>query len=81
MSPFLWALRLIHHFETTTPTVQCTKTFVPILRGGGQKISDMLAADPDLSEQRQSFMRHFVDEMKRQFRGKPTDLADKRPPQ
>ncbi|KAG6010588.1 hypothetical protein E4U21_005941 [Claviceps maximensis] len=95
MSPYLWALRLVHAFED--------RIIASILRQPGfhravgrihrtiherkygRNPHEPLApgeatADPELSGKRQAFMRHFRDELKRQFLGKPSDLAEKRPP-
>ncbi len=37
------------------------------------------SADPNLPDRRRSFVKHFIDEMRNQARGKPTDIADKHP--
>ncbi|KAI9147543.1 hypothetical protein HJFPF1_12569 [Paramyrothecium foliicola] len=34
------------------------------------------AADPNSPKRSQSFFRHFLDELKNQFRGKPTELPN-----
>ncbi|GAB0132076.1 hypothetical protein EsDP_00000524 [Epichloe bromicola] len=113
MSPFLWALRLVHAFEDRIIQAvrKRTKAYVDnnsltcpqILRQPGfhravgrihraiheqrhgRNPHEPLApgeatADPERSATRQSFIRHFVDELRNQARGNPTDLANKRPP-
>ncbi|KAG6301112.1 hypothetical protein E4U09_005804 [Claviceps aff. purpurea] len=116
MSPFLWALRIVHAFEdriieailrqpgfhravgrihrTIHERKHGRNPNEPLAPGEATGISppqhteyralkatfetsDMLAADPELSERRQTFTRHFMDELKRQFSGKPSNLSDK----
>ncbi|KAG5944936.1 hypothetical protein E4U53_006792 [Claviceps sorghi] len=89
MSPFLWALRIVHAFEILRQpgfhraVGRIHRTIHE--RKYGRNPHEPLApgeatADPELTERRQSFLRHFVDELKKQFRGRPTNLSDKPPP-
>ncbi|RSL72446.1 hypothetical protein CEP53_001077 [Fusarium sp. AF-6] len=36
-------------------------------------------ADPNSNDRHQRFAKHFIDELKNQFRGKPTELPSERP--
>lgn len=36
-------------------------------------------ADPTAASTRKSFLKHFAEEIRNQFRGKPTDLSEKPP--
>ncbi|KAG6016824.1 hypothetical protein E4U43_003041 [Claviceps pusilla] len=95
MSPFLWALRLVHAFEDRIiEAILRQPGFHRAVgrihrtiheRKYGRNPHEPLApgeatADPASGGRGQAFMRHFLDELKRQFHGKPTDLVDKRPP-
>ncbi|KAG6025009.1 hypothetical protein E4U19_001298 [Claviceps sp. Clav32 group G5] len=92
MSPFLWALRIVHAFEDRIiEAILRQPGFHRAVgrihrtiheRKHGRNPNEPLApgeatADPELTERRQTFTRHFMDELKKQFSGKPTNLADK----
>ncbi|KAK2593647.1 hypothetical protein QQS21_008651 [Conoideocrella luteorostrata] len=95
MSPFLWALRIVHAFEDRIIEAilrqpgfhRAVGRIHRIIheRKHGRNPHEPLApgeatADPESSGRRQTLIKHFVDELKNQFQGKPTDLAKKRPP-
>ncbi|KZZ92491.1 hypothetical protein AAL_06117 [Moelleriella libera RCEF 2490] len=95
MSPFLWALRFVQAFEILRQpgfhraVGRVHRTIHE--RRYGRNPHEPLApgeatADPEMSGsgrgggRGQSFFRHFVDELKNQARGRPSDLANKGPP-
>ncbi|EXV06449.1 uncharacterized protein G6M90_00g044770 [Metarhizium brunneum] len=95
MSPYLWALRLVQAFEDRIIEAILRQPGFHRAVGRihrtiheqrhGRNPHEPLApgeatADPNATGRRQSFLRHFLDEIKNQFQGKPTDLANKKPP-
>ncbi|POR38685.1 Uncharacterized protein TPAR_01114 [Tolypocladium paradoxum] len=94
MSPYIWALRIIQAFEDRIIAAilrqpgfhravgRIHRTIHE--RKHGRNPREPLApgeatADPASAGRGQSFARHFFDELKNQFRGKPTDLPNKPP--
>ncbi|PHH91417.1 hypothetical protein CDD83_560 [Cordyceps sp. RAO-2017] len=93
-SPYWWALRLITAFEDRIVSAILRQPGfhravgrvhrVIHERKYGRNVEEPLkpgeaTADPSSSGRPRRFLAHFVDELKKQFRGQPTDLSDKPP--
>ncbi|KAF4975587.1 hypothetical protein FZEAL_7640 [Fusarium zealandicum] len=94
MSAYWWVLRLVQSFEDHIVASilrrpgfhravgRIHKTISE--KQHGRNPHEPLApgeatADPNSDVRRQRFARHFFDELKNQFRGKPTELPGERP--
>ncbi|KAI8718276.1 hypothetical protein NCS52_00605900 [Fusarium sp. LHS14.1] len=94
MSVYWWALRMIQSFEDHIVASILRRPGFHRAVGKihktinekqyGRNPHEPLApgeatADPNSSDRHQRFTKHFIDELKNQFRGKPTELPSERP--